>query len=273
VDVNQALSSSLVLVEHLLAHTNIQVERALTATRLVPFNRQELQRVLINLMINAIQAMPEGGTLTLRTADSAETQGRTGVLCGVCDTGAGLSDTIRERLFSPFFTTKNDGNGLGLWISVGWSSATAVPLQLPTGAMLVKTPPERCLESGCRVRTHKKVRSKAAVSREPGGKQYHHRRRSSWGMDDRLECDFATIFVAISLYSTWAGWLKSLKILLDCLSRRRTAWLSFSGSRRGRTGLVCGLCCVNSLVCAHTLRQPRVRPAPESPTARLGCRV
>jgi len=119
VDVNQALSSSLVLVEHLLAHTNIHVERSLTATRLVPFNRQELQRVLINLMINAIQAMPEGGTLTLRTADSAETQGRTGVLCGVCDTGAGLSDTIRERLFSPFFTTKNDGNGLGLWISVG----------------------------------------------------------------------------------------------------------------------------------------------------------
>jgi C4-dicarboxylate-specific signal transduction histidine kinase len=37
----------------------------------------------------------------------------------VCDTGAGLTDVTRERLFSPFFTTKNDGNGLGLWISVG----------------------------------------------------------------------------------------------------------------------------------------------------------
>jgi signal transduction histidine kinase len=37
----------------------------------------------------------------------------------VCDTGAGLTDAARERLFSPFFTTKNDGNGLGLWISLG----------------------------------------------------------------------------------------------------------------------------------------------------------
>ena len=89
-------------------------------------------------------------------------------------------------------------------------------------------------------------------------------------MDDRLKYAFATLFVAISLYFTWAGGLKSLKILLDCLSRRRTAWLSFSGSRRGRTGLVCGLCCVNPLVCAHTLWPPRVRPAPASPTARLG---
>ena len=119
VDVNQALSSSLVLVEHLLAHTNIHVERALTATRLAPINRQEMQRVLINLMINSIQAMPDGGTLTLRTVDQVDAQGRAGVLCEVCDTGAGLSNATRERLFSPFFTTKNDGNGLGLWISVG----------------------------------------------------------------------------------------------------------------------------------------------------------
>ena len=119
VDVNQALGSSLVLVEHLLAHTRIQVEQALTATRLVPINRQEIQRVLINLMINAIQAMPNGGTLTLRTSDAADANGRAGVRCEVCDTGAGLGDATRERLFSPFFTTKNDGNGLGLWISVG----------------------------------------------------------------------------------------------------------------------------------------------------------
>jgi C4-dicarboxylate-specific signal transduction histidine kinase len=119
VDLNAALSSSLVLVEHLLARTKIRVERQLNATLQAPINRQELQQVLINLMINAIQAMPEGGTLTLRTTDQTDAHGRPGVLTEVCDTGAGLNDTIRERLFSPFFTTKNDGNGLGLWISVG----------------------------------------------------------------------------------------------------------------------------------------------------------
>ena len=89
----------------------------------------------------------------------------------------------------------------------------------------------------------------------------------------RLPClkhEFATIYVAIYLYSTRVGGSKRLGILVERLLRRRTAWLSFSGSRRGRTGLVCGLCCVNPLDCAATLWQPRVRPAPASPTARLG---
>ncbi|MCF8161114.1 MAG: cache domain-containing protein [Polaromonas sp.] len=119
VDVNDALASSLVLVEHLLNHTHIRVQRQWLASQAVHINRQELQQVLINLMINAIQAMPEGGALLLRTADQTDEEGRAGVRIEVCDTGAGLSPVTVARLFSPFFTTKNDGNGLGLWISVG----------------------------------------------------------------------------------------------------------------------------------------------------------
>ncbi|OIP18288.1 MAG: two-component sensor histidine kinase [Comamonadaceae bacterium CG2_30_59_20] len=119
VDVNDALASSLVLVEHLLNRTHIHVQRRWQASHAVHINRQELQQVLINLMINAIQAMPEGGELLLRTADQTDAQHRTGVRIEVCDNGAGLSQANLAQVFSPFFTTKNDGNGLGLWISVG----------------------------------------------------------------------------------------------------------------------------------------------------------
>jgi C4-dicarboxylate-specific signal transduction histidine kinase len=119
VDVNQTLNNSLVLVAHLLSRTRIEVRRELQATTLVCINAQELQQVEINLLINAIQAMPDGGTLVLCSRDQLDEQGRAGVLVEVCDSGAGLSPQALAQLFSPFFTTKNDGNGLGLWISVG----------------------------------------------------------------------------------------------------------------------------------------------------------
>ncbi|MDP3883365.1 cache domain-containing protein [Hydrogenophaga sp.] len=119
-DLNRTVDDSLVLVAHLLAQTRIEVVRELQARQPVGFNRQELQQVIINLLINAIQAMPEGGTLRLVTADwCTEDSAMRGAELSVQDTGPGLAPGVQERLFRPFFTTKNDGNGLGLWISQG----------------------------------------------------------------------------------------------------------------------------------------------------------
>lgn len=118
-DLNQTIHDCLVLVAHLLAQTRIEVVRDLQATHRVGFNRQELQQVIINLLINAIQAMPQGGTLRLVTQDWTDEHGARGAMLQVKDTGPGLAPGVTERLFRPFFTTKNDGNGLGLWISLG----------------------------------------------------------------------------------------------------------------------------------------------------------
>lgn len=87
-------------------------------------NDTELQQCLLNLCLNAIQAMPEGGNLTLEVdqVDLAETTeiGDDRLPPGnylrivVADTGVGMSEDVQKRLFTPFFTTKTDGTGLGL---------------------------------------------------------------------------------------------------------------------------------------------------------------
>ncbi len=80
-------------------------------------NRTELQQVLVNLIVNAIHAMPDGGTLTLKSRDE-DREGQRGVAIEVTDTGVGISPDVLRRVFDPFFTTKRQrGTGLGLSIS------------------------------------------------------------------------------------------------------------------------------------------------------------
>jgi two-component system NtrC family sensor kinase len=73
---------------------------------------------LINLIVNAVQAMPEGGTLTLASSDWDENEVARGVRIDVSDTGEGIRAEDVDRIFDPFFTTKKTlGTGLGLSIS------------------------------------------------------------------------------------------------------------------------------------------------------------
>ncbi|WP_325110555.1 sensor histidine kinase [Ramlibacter sp.] len=115
-DLGAALDESLALSAPVLGD-GIRVVRDYRARRLVEFNRQELQQLLVNLIANAVQAMPQGGTLTLRTRDWGSPGERCGALAEVQDTGAGVPPEIRDQLFLPQFTTRREGNGLGLWIS------------------------------------------------------------------------------------------------------------------------------------------------------------
>jgi CheY-like chemotaxis protein len=76
----------------------------------------QLHQVLLNLCVNARDAMPEGGTLTLRAANVAGGATRQ-ILLEVTDTGPGVPEEIREKIFDPFFTTKEVGKGTGLGLS------------------------------------------------------------------------------------------------------------------------------------------------------------
>jgi len=115
VRVNRLLSDTLAMVEYQMKNENIHVAIDLgTGLPLVTGDPNQLKQVFLNIIVNARQAMPEGGTLTART--SAGEDGSTQILLG--DTGHGMTDDVAERIFSPFFTTKNDegGSGVGLFL-------------------------------------------------------------------------------------------------------------------------------------------------------------
>jgi signal transduction histidine kinase len=81
----------------------------------------ELKQVFLNLIGNAVQAMPEGGRLRLHVFEAELSAAKgPGIWISVCDTGVGIDPEHARRLFEPFFTTKSvKGTGLGLWISKG----------------------------------------------------------------------------------------------------------------------------------------------------------
>jgi signal transduction histidine kinase len=76
---------------------------------------KQIQQVLLNLILNGIQAMQSGGVLTLKTALTQD-DGKKWVIVSISDTGQGIPDQILGKIFTPFFTTKAQGTGLGLAI-------------------------------------------------------------------------------------------------------------------------------------------------------------
>lgn len=114
---DEVINDSIPLVQHLLNKVAIDLTLELDATEAVAMNRTELQQVLINLIVNAIHAMPEGGKLHLKSYNHRH-NAVAGVLIEVVDTGVGMAADVLENVFDPFFTTKQaEGTGLGLSIS------------------------------------------------------------------------------------------------------------------------------------------------------------
>lgn len=114
-EINEAVESSLAIFQTKLKKGNISLvfEKGEGLPK-VWIDGRQIQQVLTNLMLNAIQAMEKGGTLALRTFSD----GKNKVGIEVKDTGVGISKSHLKKVFDPFFTTKSEGTGLGLSISI-----------------------------------------------------------------------------------------------------------------------------------------------------------
>jgi hypothetical protein len=133
-DLNAAVEEALSLFEPHLRNTRIQIERDLRpGLPTVQGIRRELQQVVVNLLLNARDAMPRGGSIRLATRATAA-----GVELSITDTGRGIPPEHLQRIYDPFFTTKGVGRGTGLGLSVTYGI-----VRRHSGSIDVDSAPER----------------------------------------------------------------------------------------------------------------------------------
>ncbi|PNU19647.1 sensor histidine kinase [Geothermobacter hydrogeniphilus] len=112
VDLNQMVDEVLALSGRMLqkSRTELQVDKA--SIPCCRGNAEQLKQALLNLVLNAMQAMPDGGILRVTTGQKGNQ-----LFIAVSDSGQGISAEMQNRIFDPFFTTRHEGTGLGLAIS------------------------------------------------------------------------------------------------------------------------------------------------------------
>ena len=117
IEVNSLVKDTLKLVNHLRQENTLEIRMDLKATQVVEINPQELQQVLVNLLVNAIHALPEtDGEITLKSRNWKEK----GVVISVKDNGKGIEKSHLKQIFNPFFSTKGQGEGTGLGLSISY---------------------------------------------------------------------------------------------------------------------------------------------------------
>jgi two-component system NtrC family sensor kinase len=112
----KVMEESLTLISNKLTLTNIELVKLLNPLPEIQADPAHMKQVFLNLLINACEAMEEGGTLTIRSDFHPDTNT---VMMSVRDTGTGIEEKDLARIFDPFFSTKKKGTGLGLSVVNG----------------------------------------------------------------------------------------------------------------------------------------------------------
>jgi signal transduction histidine kinase len=110
---NDLLARALSFMEPEFTKANISLVQEIDGTATAAVDSDHLYQAILNILVNAVQAMPDGGTLTVRLFQEARTRS---VCLKIADTGVGMSEEVLGQIFTPFFTKKNRGTGLGLAI-------------------------------------------------------------------------------------------------------------------------------------------------------------
>jgi signal transduction histidine kinase len=120
IDVRDGLISTMVMLGHKIKESQITVVKELDPSLpTIPAYPAELNQVWTNLIDNAIGAMKDGGTLTVRTSREDDN-----VLVEIGDTGPGVPKELKSKIFEPFFTTKPVGEGTGLGLDISYRVVT-----------------------------------------------------------------------------------------------------------------------------------------------------
>lgn len=117
-NLNQILENTISLVLPKANSQNIQIQKRFdTLSPRLEVDKEQMRQVFLNIMLNAIEAMPNGGTLEIATTKNQDKKLKNISEIKIRDTGVGISGDFKKRLFEPFFTTKTEGTGLGLFIA------------------------------------------------------------------------------------------------------------------------------------------------------------
>lgn len=157
VDANELIQSVLLLIEKQAEKQRVLISREFgQELPLISVDPDSVRQVFLNLMLNAMQAMPSGGNIRILTGscDAGET-----LFISFIDNGAGIPHDGVNQLFKPFFTTKKDGTGLGLYISKGIIDSYG-------GEIAVKTEPSKGSEFTIKLPVNRKNRGLSEKERE-----------------------------------------------------------------------------------------------------------